>query len=135
MTKAVRIVIEGPITPKGRPRFGNGRTYTPAKTRSYEELIGLQGRLAMRGERPWTGPLNLTVSAYLPVPKSWSTKKRQMALNGQIKPTSKPDMDNIIKLADGLNGIAWEDDSQIVNVLAHKAYAADPALIFYMVAA
>ena len=49
------------------------------------------------------------------------------AQNYQIMPTKRPDVDNVIKcVADGLNGIAWRDDSQIVSVLANKFYSTRP---------
>ena len=39
-------------------------------------------------------------------------------------PTKKPDADNIIKsIADALNGIAYADDSQIVQATVNKWWA------------
>ena len=45
----------------------------------------------------------------------------------KIKPTRKPDLDNIAKsILDSLNGIAWQDDSQIVNIWISKHYDEEP---------
>ena len=47
--------------------------------------------------------------------------------DGKIRPTKKPDADNIMKaVADALNGIAYKDDSQIVNVTIAKWYSDTP---------
>ena len=46
-------------------------------------------------------------------------------LEGEILPLKKPDMDNIVKVvADALNGVAYQDDKQVILVSAKKAYSA-----------
>ena len=41
----------------------------------------------------------------------------------KIRPTKKPDIDNIIKaVLDALNGVAYKDDTQVVQVMATKKY-------------
>lgn len=46
-------------------------------------------------------------------------------LDGEILPLKKPDMDNIVKvIADALNSVAYQDDSQVVLVKAKKVYSA-----------
>ena len=81
---------------------------------------------------PTDKPVLLTMHAYYAVPKSFSRKKHEMAVNesmiNRVVPTKKPDLDNIIKCIDGLNGIAWKDDSQVVNIVATKEYAEMPRL-------
>ena len=70
------------------------------------------------------------IEAYFSVPKSASKKKRAAMLTGDIRPTKKPDMDNILKtVADALNGIAYRDDSQIVRAIVDKYYDTAPRLI------
>ena len=45
-------------------------------------------------------------------------------LEGCELPLKKPDADNILKVvADALNGIAYQDDKQIVLAEARKAYS------------
>jgi len=76
-----------------------------------------------------TGPIYLGVMAYLPIPKSKSKKWQLAALMGDIRPTSKPDLDNLIKfLKDCMTGIFWKDDAQIVEYLdgTGKYYSANP---------
>ena len=63
------------------------------------------------------------------VPASWSKRKQAMALAGTVYPTSKPDIDNVEKiLFDGLNGIVWKDDVQVVDVVKRKRYGATPGV-------
>jgi Holliday junction resolvase RusA-like endonuclease len=48
-------------------------------------------------------------------------------LRGKERPTKRPDLDNCIKsITDALNGIAYQDDSYIVEVIARKWWAEQP---------
>lgn len=112
---------------KGRARFGNGRTYTPAKTVAYEGLIALAGQQAMAGRDLIDGPVYMVVNAYFPMPKSWSKSRRQQAAARIEWHTAKPDGDNILKaVSDGLNGVAFKDDSQVAFSKVTKQYAELP---------
>ena len=54
-------------------------------------------------------------------------KERSLRLSGSHRPVVKPDTDNYIKSTlDGLNGLLWEDDNQIVDLIAHKYYSDNP---------
>lgn len=138
MEPFVTIEIAGPPPSKGRPRsrIQTGRSghqfvniYTPAATRSAENDVGREGRRAMAGRPPLECALKVEFLAVFPVPASWSKKKRQAALSGDLRPTGKPDWDNIGKLAsDALNGICWKDDSQLVDVRTQKFYGERPFL-------
>ena len=64
-----------------------------------------------------------TIEAYYPMPKAFSKKKREMARLRQIRPTKKPDCDNIAKsVLDALNGVVYYDDSQVVELVVKKFY-------------
>ena len=70
--------------------------------------------------------MELTIKAFMGIPASAWKKKREQMIFGEIKPTKKPDWDNIGKLVtDALNGIAWHDDAQIVKSTVIKVYTAD----------
>ena len=61
------------------------------------------------------------------IPKSASKKKRAAMLAGEIRPTKKPDMDNVVKIiADSLNNLAYYDDTQIVDCQCRKFYSENP---------
>lgn len=74
-----------------------------------------------------TGAVELRLGFCFKVPNSWSIKKTDEALNGILKHTKKPDLDNLIKaVKDALNGIVWHDDSQVFLVTAEKIYTERP---------
>ena len=62
------------------------------------------------------------------VPASWSRPKRDKALAGVLRPTGAPDVDNMLKVIDGLHGIVFENDSQIVEAKISKSYGENPLL-------
>ena len=116
---------------KGRPRFTrSGHAYTPARTRAAERQIAIAARSRMAGKPPASIPLRVSVTAVFPIPKSWPKAKREAAEAGTLAPTVKPDVDNIAKLVDALNGIVFEDDRQIVELSVLKAYGPEPSLSF-----
>jgi Holliday junction resolvase RusA-like endonuclease len=126
------IVIELVGKPKGKGRARvtrAGIAFTPAATRSYETALRWAAQVAMQGRKPLTGPLSLNVEAFLPVPRSWSKKKQRMAIAGLVRPTGRPDLDNIIKSTDALNAVVWNDDTQVVDVRASKSYSDKPRLV------
>lgn len=126
----ITILLPGPPQGKARPRFrrDSGHAYTPERTRAYEKALRQEAALAMRGKKIMTGPVEVHVTAFFPVPKSWSKIKQTQALIGSIRPTGKPDVDNILKACDALNGIVFNDDAQIVKATVAKHYSTNPHL-------
>ena len=125
MTTKISITIPGDVKGKGRPQFSrkSGRAYTPVTTRTKEGIVASLAMDAMKGVEPFTGPIEMHLQAILAIPASWSKKRREGALLDQELPTKKPDLDNIVKLiCDGLNGIVYVDDAQIVGLFASKSY-------------
>lgn len=131
------IIIElaGEPVGKGRPRFRavetrDGRkfnqTYTPAHTRKFEDALRARAQDFMGGRAPLNGPLALLFVAAFPVPASWSKKKRAEALAGIVRPCSTPDSDNLLKVTDALNQVAFVDDRQIVDARVVKLYSERP---------
>lgn len=86
---------------------------------------------------PLEGPLALGVRAVFAVPASWSKTKQAAALAGEIRPTSKPDLDNVIKhVKDVMTQMQfWRDDCQVVEYLpgTAKAYGLNPLLVVEIV--
>ena len=105
-----------------------GGTHKKAKQRSREET--LKAFLALhQPETPFEGPLLFGLKAYLPMPKM-SREKTAQALAGVLRPTTKPDLDNLIKqIKDCLSQMRyWGDDKQVVGYLPHtgKYYSDQP---------
>lgn len=107
---------------KARPRFTRtGHTYTPNNTTNYEKAVRL-AFLKAKGKM-LEGEIRAVITAYYPIPKSISKKKQAEMLKGYVRPTVKPDCDNIAKIIlDALNKIAYKDDSQVIELVVNKVY-------------
>jgi Holliday junction resolvase RusA-like endonuclease len=127
----VTVIIAGPAVAKGRARMTRrGFAYTPAKTRKYEAHGRLAAQLAMGGRPPLDVPCALVAMIELPIPASWSKRRRAAAISGDIRPTSRPDVDNYVKAAlDAINGIVVADDSLVVDLQAQKKYGVNPRVV------
>ncbi|WJJ93427.1 RusA family crossover junction endodeoxyribonuclease [Neopusillimonas aromaticivorans] len=127
----ITFIVPGKPVGKGRPRAAargkNITLYTPQKTATYESTVALAADQAMAGKPLITGPVETLMTIVLPVPVSWSKRKQADALAGTVMPTSKPDMDNVVKaIFDAINGIVWTDDVQVVGLRVRKVYGAIP---------
>lgn len=127
----VSFEIPGNPVAKGRARaFKQGNYiahYTPEKTVNYENLVKMVAVQDMKGKQLISGPVSMVISLFFQIPESWSNKKRLSALNGTVRPTVKPDLDNCCKVvADALNGVVWHDDKQVVEVVVKKFYSDRP---------
>lgn len=127
----IRFTIPGEPKGKGRPRLGrSGHAYTPHDTAVYENLV----KLCYRDENPDDSetackdePVSVLIWAYYQIPKSVSKKARLAMQMGDIRPSKKPDCDNIAKIVcDALNGLAYYDDSQICELTVFKHYSETP---------
>ena len=115
----VSFEVPGPPHAKRRPRFGKGFTYTDKATVNAEAFIRLLA--SEHFPEPMAGAVSLDVTAVFAPPKSWSTRKTQQALGQPHQ--QRPDLDNIFKsVADGLNGVAYADDSQITEFSCRKVW-------------
>jgi Holliday junction resolvase RusA-like endonuclease len=126
----ITFTIPGEPQGKGRPRFTRfGKPYTPKQTTVYERAVKYYFRMAYKGER-MLGPMAVKITAVLGVPLRGSKLENGRKLAGIIRPTKKPDADNIGKIiCDSLNGMAWRDDAQVVKLAVVKQYGAEPRVI------
>ena len=109
MTFMINFTVYGEPQGKARPRFrkvGNFvQTYTPQKTKSYEDEIKMFAKAAMGATEPLETPVEVFLYIRNSVPASYSKKRTEACLSGQEKPTKKPDLDNVAKaFLDGMNG-------------------------------
>lgn len=128
----VTFTILGEPVGKGRHRTTKtGRTYTPAKTANYENLVAVEYQRQC-GKRYFEKdvPLDMRITAYLQIPASASKKKQQLMLEKKIRPTKKPDFDNIGKIiSDALLKVAFHDDTQVVDAQIRKFYSDRPRVV------
>lgn len=130
MKAMIGFTIPGKPYGKGRPRFTrSGHVYTPEKTADYEKLVKLSYQQAAHGQM-LTGSIGVTMFAVFTPPKSDSKKVKEKKVSGEVTPTVKPDCDNIAKtILDALNGLAYKDDSQVVDLHVYKAYGNEAKVI------
>jgi Holliday junction resolvase RusA-like endonuclease len=127
MSFMVTFMVEGTPVPKGRPRFARrGKfvsTYSPKTTVDYETKVSEVAQVAMGSSEPLETPVGAYIYITLPIPASYSKKRTQACLSGEERPTKKSDIDNFCKAVfDGMNGIVFVDDSQIVSLHSTKVY-------------
>lgn len=121
-----------PGKPQGKARARTGynpktkqvMSHTPDKTVLYENFIKTRYMQVTDKSFDNGQPLSISIVACFEPIKSTSKKQREFMLQNKVRPTKKPDIDNIIKaVLDALNGIAYKDDTQVVQVMAQKKYA------------
>ncbi len=129
--RKIAFTVAGEPKGKERPRFcHNGQIYTPKQTTTYEQQI-IFDYYKQCGNVKFdeNSQLELFVKAYYKIPKSASKKKRMAMLSEEIRPTKKPDGDNILKaVADALNGVCYKDDKNIVKMSIEKFYSDVPRI-------
>lgn len=119
----VQIRVDGKIVGKQRPKFSRQgalmKTYTPEKTVTYENYVRLCWM--QNGADKLNGLIKATIDAHFRIPTSVSKKRHIRMLNTGCP--KKPDADNIAKsILDALNGIAYDDDAQVVVLEVIKTY-------------
>lgn len=113
----IHITVDGEAVPQGRPRFvrATGCSFDPPKSRAYKAKVKAKARLNAPSA-PLERAVELSLMIYRVPPKSASKRRRAAMLAGEIRPTTKPDVSNVLKgIEDALNGIVYKDDSQIVQ--------------------
>ncbi len=128
----IAFTVPGTPIPKLRARHRHVKTkagrefttsYTPDKTVKFERRVRDCALFVMSSKEMFTGPLALRVIFRMPVPPSWSAKKKAAAIAGSVHHVSRPDFGNLLKsVEDAMNGVVYKDDSAIVSVSGHKCY-------------
>jgi crossover junction endodeoxyribonuclease RusA len=99
----------------GNNRFVESSKFLPAWRKAVREAA--EHAALINGWTTVSGPVELEVMFYLDRPSSVSTVKRPY-------PVVPPDIDKLIRgVQDSLTGVVYEDDAQVIRVLAWKVYA------------
>jgi Holliday junction resolvase RusA-like endonuclease len=119
-----------PILPMGAVRTTQKQKFVDERAkryRTYKQQIAILVRRHLK--TPTEKPVMVDITFYMPIPTSWSRKKKEKN-NGAVH-KSKPDIDNLIKgLFDSLNKISWKDDNQVYEVHSKKVYSFNPGIGF-----
>lgn len=116
-TQFVRFFVPGrpKTTQTGSVITVNGRSFPVRRGTAWSSLCGLVAR-QYAPPSPFAGPVSCTLMFLMPPPK----KPRSPW------PVTRPDAENLCKgLLDSFNGVLWEDDSQVVELVLLKVYARD----------
>ena len=135
----ISFIVNGEPHGKGRPRFYRMgkmvKTYTDYDTLNYENRVLMCYKNKLREYNindndilfPKGTFVKMIVYCYFSLNKG-DYGKKCLNKNGREKIDrkycdKKPDIDNILKsIQDGLNGVAYDDDSQVVGVESYKLY-------------
>ena len=136
MSEKILVVIDHRPTPKQRPAWSKGRVYTPKKTRDYEALLANVAQATMLSNKKKRfgseTPLRVTATFVFEPAKSWPKEIRQAALDGATYPilSNTGDVDNLLKSClDSFNGIVFDDDKAIVEIVSKKKYGEKDQII------
>lgn len=122
----ITFTVYGEPVAQARPRFkhvktNDGREFDMAyekrdgKSKAFKDRLYDQAK-DYRPDKPIESAIILTAKVFMPIPKSMPKYKQQLALAGEIRPITRPDLDNIIKaIKDGMRKVFWRDDSQVVG--------------------
>lgn len=133
--RKIEFYVCGEPQGKARPRVIGRHAYTPEKTVAYENRIRLAYKAAAHGAPPAEkgSTLQIAITAYYAIPQKASRAIRDLMQAGTIRPTRKPDVDNIGKVVlDALNGIAYHDDAQVIELVVGKYYDQNPRIYVRM---
>lgn len=128
----IELTIDEEPKQQSRPRFSHRGKYVHAYEKAdihrYKQRIGCDYLMKYgRQKLPAKKPLHVIVRFYRPIQKSLSHKEYVRRKKNVVMPIIKPDLDNYIKsVLDGLNGLAFEDDNQIIRIDAIKLYSDHP---------
>lgn len=104
-------------------------TYDPKESKDHKNWIRFCATDAMKicGWQYTEKALVVEIEAYFEIPKTKTKKFKKQAMEGNVLPVVKPDLDNIAKaVLDALNTIVFKDDSQIVELTVKKFYNDEP---------
>jgi len=120
-------MIPGEARAKARPQVrsfaGRPQIYKDSVTATFENWVRLHAKQALGDAPRFEGPVAISIEVITEPAKSHSAKKRKDMIEGRIKPTRYPDLDNVVKsIIDGCNRSTIRDDVLVVAITASKSY-------------
>lgn len=111
------LTVPGRPVPFARAGANGSRRFTPPKQRAHKALVAEAAQAAGLQPIPKGTPVAVDLGFGYQRPQRPTYPV----------PLGRPDVDNLVKLVlDALNGLAYDDDAQVVEVTARKFYAAEP---------
>ena len=117
-----KFTVLGEPVAKERARVYSGRAFTPKRTKAYEEQVAWEYK-KQKGKFYAEDAVKVKIELYFAPPKRITKKELEKISTGQAIYTGKKDIDNIAKsILDGLNGVAYIDDRQVIELSISKQY-------------
>ena len=120
----IRIFVPGVPKPKGsvsafpfKRKDGSVGTSIVHRAGAWEGTVATAASEQWRHSTPLDGPVSLHMTYYMPRPKTAKPSKR-------LYPHVRPDIDKLERaVLDGLTGVVFSDDAQVVAIDHRKLYA------------
>lgn len=104
--------------------------YLPSDSAHSQSTIRAFASQAMAGRPPLDGPIDLRVVAFMPIPASWSKKMQAAACADKVRPTGRPDADNVLKgVCDAIQEICVRNDTLFTETSIWKRFGIQPRLV------
>lgn len=129
-----KIVILGDAKAQTRPRAAargkHVKIYEDPKMRDWKiEFMSVLNNMLPEKFIPGEGEVRIDIKVFVLPPKKFSDAKTFLAESGFIRPTKKPDFDNIAKsIVDASKNVLWKDDKQITFARIEKFYSLKPRM-------
>lgn len=123
----IEFFIDHEPRPAKRPRKGKYSFYVPDAAKNKKDVRALIESQIPKGFEKIMTEIYIDLKLYMPMLEGFSKTDKYLAEKGIIRPTTKPDVDNLEKTYfDALNGLIWDDDGQIIDVRTRKYYSVHP---------
>lgn len=124
-------IHQKPVPQKQTILGKNRRCYDPSKL----DKITIQWQINPHAPKePITGPVEVWITFYMPIPKSTSQVKKRLMINNTQRHINRPDIDNLAYIVtNAMKGIVYKDDSQICDLHLSKKYGDDPKTVIKIV--
>jgi Holliday junction resolvase RusA-like endonuclease len=124
------IILQGRPPPYRHCSAVNGHCYLPGRQRDQLACLRLAAQQELGDREPFAGPVQLMLHVTLRIPKSWSKRKQNDALIGNVLPGTRSDLTNLLKLSeDACSGVVFTDDALVCSQLTQNRYGAEPEIM------
>lgn len=120
---------------KFNPKTGKANSFTPKKTRIFQNLVRMAFTAAYPEFIPQPGPILMRAKIYQPIVGTLRKAEREMAERDEnaVPQLKKPDGKNVRwGIEDALEGVAFNNDSQVFDYADRKTYSSRPRIEVWM---
>lgn len=115
----IRFVVPG----KPIPQYAS---WSNPECKSFKKAVSILAAKEMaRSEKK--DAVILELDFFLPIPESWTLRRKDLAMAGDIRPTVKPDILELVRATrDALTGVVFPSNVKIVELHCEKSYSDNP---------